>query len=367
MYNKQIIKKKPLIFALMAILATIMLSSCKKENMPKQESSNVVYRSNDDEARDFTSDTTNEVMPPILCSNLPTFYVEVLYVVAKEYETVEDGTSTKTTYNGRQITSYSKAEYMESRLIDLYPEEAYVGLADESRVFYDSVVAVYNSYPYVEVIEDADANGRDCFAFAEDKDEELEYVSDENEIEILNMTEDEIAWIISMNELARMKRFANLDDILKINKSKESKEVPLLNGPALRMVMIVYGAYVFERTWISAKRAIDKSKEFYGDYLPGQKGDAFKHIFVNVMLRRYLSRPMAYFIMDVIYENIPPINQPCDRYMDWHNNYVGRVTKYSDFRKTDNWETWATKVRNFINNSITGEKKNGIRLRLKIL
>lgn len=135
MYNKQIIKKKPLIFALMAILATIMLSSCKKENMPKQESSNVVYRSNDDEARDFTSDTTNEVMPPILCSNLPTFYVEVLYVVAKEYETVEDGTSTKTTYNGRQITSYSKAEYMESRLIDLYPEEAYVGLADESRVF----------------------------------------------------------------------------------------------------------------------------------------------------------------------------------------------------------------------------------------
>lgn len=57
--------------------------------MPKQESSNVVYRSNDDEARDFTSDTTNEVMPPILCSNLPTFYVEVLYVVAKEYETVE--------------------------------------------------------------------------------------------------------------------------------------------------------------------------------------------------------------------------------------------------------------------------------------
>lgn len=61
--------------------------------------------------------------------------------------------------------------------------------------------------------------------------------------------------------------------------------------------------------------------------------------------------------MDVYYETSNP-NAPCDKYMDWHNNYVGRVTKYDDFRISTNWETWGVKVKNFIDNSNNGIKMN---------
>ena len=125
--------------------------------------------------------------------------MEALYVVTKEYESVEDGTSQKTTYRGRHVTSYSKAEYMESRLIDLYPNDAYLGMVDATQSFYDSAVAIYNSYPYGWGFSVDTLGSKSSFSYAEGKDEDLEYVSDENEIEILEMTSEEIVKFKAMN------------------------------------------------------------------------------------------------------------------------------------------------------------------------
>lgn len=348
--------KKKTILSIAALLVAAFISvtfvSCKKDNLLEQTSSeDVIYKSN--RTGENGIDTTMaEIMPPILYSNLPTFPFEALYVVTKEYESAEDGTSHKTDYNGRQITSYSKAEYLESRLIDLYPDKAYVGLVEDSQDFYDSVITVYNSYPYVE----DSTNSKGNHAFTEDKDDELEYISDENEIEILGMTEEEIVRFKAMNELARMDGFATLDDIFKVGGMRTIQDARF-NLVEFGIIAILVGAYVYNRALLCASRATSKTWQFYGEDTAGKKCDAFKHSLVNVLLRRDLSRPMAYLIMDVYWEGTHQ-NYPCDKYMDWHNNYVGRVTKYSSFRVTNNWETWAQNVRNYVNNNSNGVKKN---------
>ena len=44
--------------------------------------------------------------------------------------------------------------------------------------------------------------------------------------------------------------------------------------------------------------------------------------------------------------------------MDWHNNYVGRVKKYSTFKAGNGWEKWGQNVRNYVNNTNNGVYKS---------
>ncbi|MBQ8957811.1 MAG: hypothetical protein IJ057_04845 [Bacteroidales bacterium] len=76
MFNKnksKFIQKLPLVFVAMVILVSISLGSCKKENLQERTSSQeVVYRSDEIEGGDFSSDTLSaEIMPPFLSTELP--------------------------------------------------------------------------------------------------------------------------------------------------------------------------------------------------------------------------------------------------------------------------------------------------------
>jgi hypothetical protein len=46
--------------------------------------------------------------------------------------------------------------------------------------------------------------------------------------------------------------------------------------------------------------------------------------------------------------------------MDFHNNKIGRHTKYRDLKTSGNWEDWATSVKNWINKGSSGNRKNGV-------
>jgi len=66
--------------------------------------------------------------------------------------------------------------------------------------------------------------------------------------------------------------------------------------------------------------------------------------------------------MDVYYEDKNP-NSPCDKYMDLHNNSLGRNTQYWTFRgpyfkNLFNWQTWTSRVNVFIENSNNAIKMN---------
>lgn len=351
----------------MGVLALTMAATvfvgCKKNNHENHEGNVSTENFNYTAAiRNGGGDIANddeETMPPFLTTDLPVFPLEALYVVSKEYESAEDGTSDKTEYNGRQITSYSKVEYFESRLIDLYPSTAYVGIVDDSQDFCDSVVAIYNSYLNNEFSDSTfSKNGLMVTGWDE---VEIEYISDESEIEIFQMTEEEIAKFKAMNELARMERFATLDDILKVGGKTQDLKAVECSWTSLAMIAAYVTSYVFNRAQLCAARAYQKTYQFYLEDVTGKKCDAFKHTFVNVLLRKSLSRFIAYLIMDVYWETAHP-NPCCDKYMDWHNNYVGRVTKYGDFTSTNGWENWAVNVRDFINNGSNNNGSNAYRV-----
>lgn len=216
---------------------------------------------------------------------------------------------------------------------------------------------MYNSYPYFE------SSGSSLYGI-DLPDEELEFVSHDNEIIILNMNANETSMLESMNNLARMRSFATLNDIL--NTSGKTQTISRrFDASIFGMIAIMLGSYIYERALLCEQRAITMTLTYYGEtdsngtiiLNSSTDGDAFKHIFVNVMLRRYLTQPLAYLIMDVYYEYANP-NHPCDTYMDWHNNYVGRKTKYSTFRVGNDWENWGVNVKNYINNISNGVYKN---------
>lgn len=335
-----------------AIIAIVLsFTACKKENQPERISSESIAKTFEPGIGDWGTNPATEIMPPIIPTTLPSFSLESLYVVTKEYESAEDGTSRKNMYNGRQITSYSKSEYVECRLMDLYPNIAYTDLLQDSQDFYDSVMIIYNSTQYSDLSDTLSSK-----VTFEDKDEFIPYVSDENEFEIFNMDEKEIYKFKRLIELARMKEFASLEDINTCG-PKHLNEAKF-DWITFSMLAVAVSAYVYQRAMLCAERANNKATNYYPNQTDaGKIGDAYRHILVNVLLRQSLTQPIAYFIMDVYYENINP-NAPCDRYMDWHNNYVGRRTKYSDFKNTNNWETWATNVKNYVDNSSNRVKMN---------
>ncbi|MBR6776016.1 MAG: hypothetical protein IKM23_09975 [Bacteroidales bacterium] len=337
-------------FVAIAILAIVLVTmqSCKKEEI-ETIPENKEYNDRSDMLYNIGLDIDNDVMPPIITSNLPVFPLEVLYVVCKEYESVVDSTSSKSIYKNRHILTYSKNEYAESRLIDLYPNKAYVGIVEDSQDFYDSVMNVYNSYPYLEGSTGYGINGAIL------PDEESEYISDENEVNLLEMTVNETIRFEAMNSLARMSGFATLDDISKASGNTMILQQDKFDWVFFGMVAVIVGSYVYNRAKICKDRALEKTDEYYKNDVV--KADVFRHIFVNVLLRNDISKTMAYFIMDVCYETLNP-NPPCHLYMDWHNNYVGRVKKYSTFKAGNGWEKWGQNVRNYVNNTNNGVYKS---------
>ena len=84
----------------------------------------------------------------------------------------------------------------------------------------------------------------------------------------------------------------------------------------------------------------------------GMKGDAFRHILVSLLLRRYLNRPLSHQIMYSweLLADTKGENEPRNRYMDLHNNRIGRYLKYKELRQGTDYTDWARTVHKWIEN-----------------
>lgn len=341
------------IYVMAALAMALAMGSCKKEKIETMNvgQNSVLY---DDPGIHYGDlrEPTNDSIAPMISSNLPVFPCEVLYVVNKEYEMVADGLSAKTTYHGVPILSYQQPEYVELRLIELYPDLAYVGIMEDSQNFYDSVSIIFNDY--LNNIQGIEAPR--WVAGIEGDKENLPYISDENEMEILEMTETERNTFIQYNNLAKMRDFATLNDIFKVGGKDRLLQESKVDWVTICCICAIatafYCAYVYYRALMCQNMSISKTRLYYGENLPGGViGDAFRHVSVSVLLRWYLSEFKAYLIMDIAWERIlSPDNPPCDSQMDLHNNHVGRHGKYYDFRIGSEWEAWMINVKNFIDN-----------------
>lgn len=304
---------------------------------------------------DFTPE--GDSLPPYIETKLPKFPFEVLYVVTKEYESVEDGTSRKYWYKGKSVKEYSKFEYVEERLSDLYPKTTYHGMVEDSKQFYDSVIMAYSSYCASDLQLTLDSEKQPHLT--DDKPEtETGFVSEENEIRVMQMTEDEVDRLENYNRLARGTEFATLEDILSVT-GKGEGDFSGMELPYWSFISVVSTAncsHLYYRMMLCKDRAEAATKLYYLNRGAGMKGDAFRHVAVSMLLRYYLNEALSYMIMDVGHETVVNPNlHPCDTYMDLHNNRVGRNSMYRVFKKTaqtekSEWLSYLLGIKAFVDN-----------------
>jgi hypothetical protein len=178
----------------------------------------------------------------------------------------------------------------------------------------------------------------------------------------LRMNDNERKSLQHLNAVADSSSFAKIEDIhLDFDSSLvcTMPQTSFTSGENLLIsAMLSSGSTVFYRIYLCKRRAEVLAYNYYKcDTKLGKKGDAFKHILVNVLLKHYTSESIAYAVMDLYWENRGN-NAPCDTYMDLHNNYVGRIKYYDYFTMgTDDWEQWGTRIHSFIESPSNSVKK----------
>ena len=300
----------------------------------------------------------DEVLPQADTTLIPSFPSEVLYVLTREYESVWDSTREK--YNTEEAEYIREnnipiKEYMEQRLVTLFPSLAYVGLLDKIENRAKEIL------PNVSKVTPSlrSQDGYYMPSFVEKVN--LERLSDENEIINLYLSYSEQNIFRRLNALADTSSFVELEEITEIQVkdslwnidkklSEDSVSYYMKESALISMLTSGLGSHVFFRIMQSKARATYVAEFFYpGLTKDGRKGDAYKHLYVNTMLRNYVGSIMAWLVMDVYWENAAS-NAPCDMVMDLHNNYVGRNSRYRDLRGAENtqWVDWAYNVKSFV-------------------
>ena len=292
---------------------------------------------------------------------LPTFPAEVLYVLGAQWEA-----------DSLLQEQFTIADYIEQELIRLYPEKAYKGYINNLCSVTDHLLSETKQRPTLftpqrqEITFASSPISHNQLPIASTTKQStgvadlylhLDSLSLSEELQVLELTpQEQDEWNL-LQQLAHSPHPLTREtfDTLKISSFDEEN--------ILLTLMLWRGPRLFYRILQSKARAEKMAYYYYGDATNnGRPGDAFKHIYVNVLLRTYAGEWLSHAIMDVFWEWHSP-NAPCDHYMDLHNNIIGRQTRYEDFTATDtqcnadmrHWLQWAENVQHFIQDSLNGD------------
>ena len=137
-------------------------------------------------------ETSNIIAPDT--SVIPMFDASVLYILAREYENSRD-------------TLRSMGEYVEERLIDLYPEKAYRGMMSKVADQTMSRLQTMRKSPQYRV------NSIDGLTLSSPNESYFNTMSDSAEVELMQMTEAEASIYWELNALADSEMGLRLADI----------------------------------------------------------------------------------------------------------------------------------------------------------
>lgn len=324
------------------LLSTILIMSCTKNDLTigaLEGSKNSQFF----ETKILKENVEQLEIPiqPVFQTRLPSFHAITFHILQREYA--------HKFANGE--TTLFEGEYLERRLIELYPEKAFEGMYDQAKAEMAINIANYEEYLSKLRLYEV-SNGMEPSI----KDEEIyrPFTTLNDEINYLQMTEDEI------EEFNRYEALATSEKPI----TREQLE-SLLN---LRSGVIVYVAigtaaaitgYSVWRVYQSRNRAENKASSLFpGLTDAGKIGDAFRHIYVSVLLRNYLTIVGAWAVMGT-YEIVNPNDHARDTYMDYHNNAVGRYYEYWTFRGSywgdyGDWEEWAENAMEWVDNLNNG-------------
>lgn len=251
--------------------------------------------------------------------------------------------------------------YLEYRLIELYPEDSYKGMVKDGIQELKALEDNYNQYIselkyYNYSIDDA------LFKVLDDSTEDENWPDEmaanmyyiptlEQEIDSLQMTAEEIQLWMDIENFVNDTTggLAKKADINRFILAKPN------NWIQAGLIAAGVGGYMYLRAITCSNRAQSKERSYFdGKKTYDTRGDAFRHTFVSVLLRRYLTKFMSWLIMDGR-EWSAASNDYAGKEMDLHNNYLGRTKKYWYFRANVIWDRydwvkWGKRVRNYIKN-----------------
>ena len=278
---------------------------------------------------------------------LPTFPAQLLYVLGVRWEA--------DTILQEQLTM---PEYIEQELLRLYPGKAYRGYVARLCAVADGLLrsethptpSFYHQEQEIRYVSRPEASHTQMLL-------ELDSLPIDEEMRLMDLTpKEQMDW-------QRLQQLAN-SDLPLTAEMLDTLDIEFWEEENLLITILLWrGPRLFYRVLQSKARA-EKLAHYYGDATNnGRPGDAFKHIYVNVLLRTYVGEWLSHAIMDVFWEWQSP-NAPCDHHMDLHNNIVGRRTRYADFTATDShcsdtryWLQWAENVQHFVHDSINGHRQ----------
>jgi hypothetical protein len=281
--------------------------------------------------------------------DVPEFSPWALYTVCREYEYKKNNHVLKKEYileTDSLITGFDK--FLEDRLIDLYPDATYKGM----------LVDIYQLDEITNCSTLAKATEIDTNDF-------IPFTTIEAEIELMNMSEAEIEFIMALEELASGNSFT-IEELYQLTPLSKQTVIPVLAwlaiGAATTAAIIalikLIGAAV-DRVYLCETRTYeqrDVDNQYIDNIKSGQKGDAFKHIFMSMQLRECLGQVSSWAAMG-IYEETHENTFYGDTQMDYHNNKVGRknLGQYKLFLKDEEgnkgtYEDWADRVKEYIDN-----------------
>lgn len=116
--------------------------------------------------------------------------------------------------------------------------------------------------------------------------------------------------------------------------------------------------YYYWRVETSGNRAEQRANQSFPGNQGNTRADAFRHTFLSVQLRRYVTSVFAKAITDEWEQRYS--QSYAETRMDQHNNWLGRGAKYQYFRghwfwDRWDWKEWAVRVRNYINDPARAE------------
>ena len=244
---------------------------------------------------------------------IPLLPAEAIYLIGQEYLAIHDSASAKYhTPRAARVRrdSTTMAEYLDQRLAELYPDRAYPGY-----------VAKVSRWAEMLIRREMPASA----TIRSDIGAELPHAANAAESALMEHTPEEKARLTLLNTLATQASFADRTTLDTLHTDSFEEEHLAIT------VMLWYGPRMFYRVMQSKARAEHLARHYYGENTnSGKRGDAFKHIYVNTLLRQYTGRLMSWLVMDVYWENASP-NAPCDHFMDLHNNQIGRNNHYHIF------------------------------------
>ena len=308
----------------------LLLIGCRTQNtLPFREGMRV----------GFTPDTTA----------LPTFPAEALYVLGAQWEA-----------DSLLQEDMTIAEYLEKELIRLYPEKAYKGYVQRLCSVADCLLVNSQHTPSLFIPKRQEIN----FVSGYSSSKATSYAI----LDSLTMAEEMMALEFTPQEEAEwhaLQALVHSNQPL-TRKTFDTLRIEFFEEENLLLTLLLWrGPRLFYRVLQSKARAEKLAQYYYGEATNnGRPGDAFKHIYVNVLLRTYVGEWLSHAIMDVFWEWKSP-NAPCDHFMDLHNNIIGRQTRYEDFTTLDtqcnadmrHWLQWAENVQHFVQDSVNGHRQ----------